>query len=300
MRTEGIRKKEEGRKSGRSAGNRVCSTLFVLAFCLFPFSPGVTAEERKPATPAEVIREVGFEQKLETQLPLDLKFRDETGREVALREYFGKRPVVLALVYYECPMLCNMILNGVASSLRVVNLDAGTDFDVVAVSFDPRETPELAAAKKEQYVEEYGRPGTASGWHFLTGDEEAIRRLTQAVGFKYFWDQESQQFAHASGVMVATPQGKLSRYFYGIEYAPRDMRLGLVEASAGRIGSPVDAILLYCFHYDPVTGKYGLVIMNVMRLAGIATVVLLAGFIVVMLRRERKARVRAEAIGSEG
>lgn len=274
--------------------------LFFFFLFSFSFSVRAGSDPPKPMTPAEVIREVGFEQKLETQLPLDLRFSDEAGQEVALREYFGKRPVVLALVYYECPMLCNMILNGVASSLKVVNLDAGTDFDVVAVSFDPRETPELAAAKKEQYVQEYGRPGTASGWHFLTGDEETIRRLTQAVGFKYFWDEESQQFAHASGVMVATPQGKLSRYFYGIEYAPRDMRLGLVEASAGRIGSPVDAILLYCFHYDPVSGKYGLVIMNVMRLAGTATVVLLAGFIVVMLRRERKARVKGEAIGSEG
>ncbi len=250
-------------------------------------------------TPAEVIREVAFEQKLETQLPLEVKFRDEAGREVALREYFGTRPVVLALVYYECPMLCNMILNGVTSSLKVVNLDAGVDFDVVAVSFDPRETPELAATKKQQYVQEYGRAGTARGWHFLTGDDEAIRQLTQAVGFKYFWDEGSQQFAHASGVMVATPQGRLSRYFYGIEYAPRDMRLGLVEASAGRIGSPVDAILLYCFHYDPVTGKYGLVIMNVMRLAGIATVVLLAGFIVVMLRRERHQRRSALHAGME-
>lgn len=193
--------------------------LALFSFCLFPFAFSLRAASDPPGpmTPAEVIREVGFEQKLETQLPLDLRFRDEAGQEVALREYFGKRPVVLALVYYECPMLCSMILNGVASSLKVVNLDAGTDFDVVAVSFDPRETPELAAAKKEQYVQEYGRPGTASGWHFLTGDEEAIRRLTQAVGFKYFWDEESQQFAHASGVMVATPQGKLSRYFYGIK-----------------------------------------------------------------------------------
>ncbi len=279
----------------------VLFSLFLFSFFLFPFSFLVWAasDPPKPVTPAEVIREVGFEQKLETQLPLEVKFRDEAGREVALREYFGTRPVVLALVYYECPMLCNMILNGVTSSLKVVNLDAGVDFDVVAVSFDPRETPELAAAKKQQYVQEYGRTGTAGGWHFLTGDEEAIRRLTQAVGFKYFWDEGSQQFAHASGVMVATPQGKLSRYFYGIEYAPRDMRLGMVEASAGRIGSPVDAILLYCFHYDPVTGKYGLVIMNVMRLAGIATVVLLAGFIVVMLRRERRQRRSALRAGME-
>lgn len=246
------------------------------------------ANKPGPATPADVIREVGFEQNLDAQLPLELEFRDEHGKTVALREYFGKRPVVLALVYYDCPMLCTMILNGLTGSLKAVNLDAGIDFDVVAVSFDPRETAELAAAKKAEYVKHYGRQGSERGWHFLTGEEEPIRRLTQAVGFKYFWDEESQQFAHASGVMVLTPEGKLSKYFYGIEYAPRDVRLGLVEASAGRIGSPVDQMLLYCYHYDPATGKYSLAVMNVIRLLGTATVVVLALFIVVMLRRERR------------
>lgn len=242
-----------------------------------------------PATPSDVIREVGFDQNLNAQLPLDAKFRDEAGNTVELRQYFGKRPVVLALVYYDCPMLCTLILNGLTSSLKVVNLDAGTDFDVVAVSFDPRETAELALAKKAEYVKEYGRSGSERGWHFLTGDAEPIRRLTQAVGFKYFWDEESKQFAHASGVMVATPGGKLSKYFYGIEYAPRDVKLGLVEASEGRVGSPVDRMLLYCYHYDPVTGRYSLAVMNLIRLLGVGTVAAIALFIVMMLRRERRA-----------
>jgi len=259
--------------------------------------PSDTAK-RGPATPADVIREVGFAQNLDAPLPLDATFRDETGRVVELREYFGKRPVVLALVYYDCPMLCTMILNGLTSSLKVVNLDAGTDFDVVAVSFDPRETAELALAKRAEYVKEYGRPGSERGWHFLTGDEGSIRRLTQAVGFKYYWDEESKQFAHASGVMVATAEGKLSKYLYGIEYAPRDLRLGLVEASAGRIGSPVDRMLLYCYHYDPVTGKYSLAVMNLMRLLGLSTAAGIVLFIVVMLRRERRGALPSSpAIG---
>jgi protein SCO1/2 len=241
-----------------------------------------------PATPSDVIREVGFDQNLNAPLPLDAKFRDEAGNTVELRQYFGKRPVVLALVYYDCPMLCTLILNGLTSSLKVVNLDVGTDFDVLAVSFDPRETAELALAKKAEYVKEYGRSGSERGWHFLTGDAESIRQLTQAVGFKYFWDEESKQFAHASGVMVVTPGGKLSKYFYGIEYAPRDVKLGLVEASEGRVGSPVDRMLLYCYHYDPVTGRYSLAVMNLIRLLGVGTVAAIAVFIVMMLRRERR------------
>jgi protein SCO1/2 len=241
-----------------------------------------------PATPSDVIREVGFDQNLNAQLPLEAKFRNEAGNPVELRQYFGKRPVVLALVYYDCPMLCTLILNGLTSSLKVVNLDAGTDFDVLAVSFDPRETAELALAKKAEYVKEYGRPGAERGWHFLTGDAESIRQLTQAVGFKYFWDEESKQFAHASGVMVVTPDGKLSKYYYGIEYAPRDVKLGLVDASAGRIGSAVDRMLLYCYHYDPVTGRYSLAVMNLIRLLGVGTVAAIALFIVLMLRRERR------------
>jgi protein SCO1/2 len=254
------------------------------------------AAKRGPATPADVIREVGFEQNLNAALPLDAKFRDEAGSTVELRQYFGKRPVVLALVYYDCPMLCTLILNGLTSSLKIVNLDAGTDFDVLAVSFDPRETPELALAKKAEYVKEYGRSGTERGWHFLTGDEESIRRLTEAVGFKYYWDEVSRQFAHASGVMVATPDGKLSKYLYGIDYAPRDVRLALVEASAGRIGSPVDRMLLFCYHYDPSTGKYTLAVMNIVRVLGTGTVAAIGLFVFLMLRRERRT-ANSQAVG---
>lgn len=257
--------------------------------------PGETAK-RGPATPADVIREVGFEQNLNAALPLDAQFRDEAGNPVALRQYFGRRPVVLALVYYDCPMLCTLILNGLTSSLKVVNLDAGTDFDVLAVSFDPRETPELARGKKAEYVKEYGRSGAERGWHFLTGEEESIRRLTQAAGFKYYWDEESKQFAHASGVMVATPDGKLSKYLYGIDYAPRDLRLALVEASAGRIGSPVDRMLLFCYHYDPSTGKYTLAVMNIVRVLGTATVAAIGLFVFLMLRRERRT-ANSQAVG---
>jgi protein SCO1/2 len=236
------------------------------------------------------LRDVGIDQKLNEQVPLDLVFRDEAGKVVKLREYFGEKPVILSLVYYECPMLCNMILNGLYRSLRTLSFDVGREFNVVTVSFNPKETPALAAAKKDTYIKAYARPGAAQGWHFLTGAEESIRQLTQAVGFRYTYDPQTKQYAHASGIMVLTPQGKLARYFYGIEYAPKDLRLGLVEASAGKIGSPVDQVLLFCYHYDPVTGKYGVVIMRVIRLAGMATVLVLGAFMVVMFRRDRRLK----------
>ena len=267
--------------------------IALLLAVMLPVCARADEPKPKPVTPADVIREVGFEQNLNGQLPLNAQFRDEAGNTVVLGEYFGKRPVVLALVYYDCPMLCTMILNGLTGSLKAVNLDVGIDFDVVAVSFDPRETPELAAEKKKAYVHDYGRQGSEKGWHFLTGDAESIARVTKAAGFKYYWDDESLQFAHASGVMVATAEGRLARYFYGIEYPPRHLRLGLVEASAGKIGTPVDKILLYCFHYDPATGKYGVAIMNIVRLLGSGTVVALAAFIILMLRRERRGQLRA-------
>lgn len=238
------------------------------------------------------LRDVGIDQRLNARIPLELGFRDESGAPVALRSYFGRRPVVLALVYYECPMLCTMVLNGLLKSLRAINLDAGRDFEVVTVSFDPGETPELAAAKKQSYVERYGRPTGAAGWHFLTGEEEAIRKLTQAVGFRYKYDPATNQFAHASAIMVLTPDGRLARYLYGIEYAPRDLRLALVEASAGKIGTPVDQVLLYCFHYDPATGRYSLLIMNIIRAAGVATVLALGLFMVVMFRRDRRRKTQ--------
>jgi protein SCO1/2 len=222
-------------------------------------------------------------------LPLDLIFSDEAGQAKPLRQNFGEKPAILSFVYYECPMLCTQVLNGQLESLKTLSFDVGKQFHVITVSFDPGETPALAAAKKEIYLKQYSRAGAEAGWHFLTGDTAAIRRLTQAVGFRYQYDPATDQFAHASGIMVITPQGKIARYFYGIEYSPRDLRLALVEASENKIGSPVDQLLLYCFHYDPALGKYGLVIMNVLRLAGIATVLALGTFMLVMFRRDRKA-----------
>ena len=243
------------------------------------------------------LRDVGIDQKLNEQLPLNLTFRDETGKPVQLRQYFGQKPVILSLVYYDCPMLCTLVLNGLVRSLRVVPLDVGDQFDVVTVSFDPRETPALAAAKKETYVKRYARAQASQGWHFLTGEEAAIQQLTRAVGFRYAYDAKSGEFAHATGIMVLTPTGRLARYFYGIEYSPRDLRLALVEASAHKIGSVVDQLLLFCFHYDPRTGKYSLVVMNVLRVAGMGTLLALGSFLFVMFRRDRRKHWKPEETG---
>jgi protein SCO1/2 len=206
---------------------------------------------------------------------------------VPLSTYFRSgKPVLLALVYYQCPMLCTQILNGVERSLKAVSFNPGRDFEVVAVSFDPSDTPELAAQKKANHLKRYGRPDTANGWHFLTGTEPEIRKVTEAVGFRYRWDEATRQFAHASGIMILTPQGKVSRYFYGVEYAPRDVRLGLVEASNNRIGSAADKILLFCYHYDPGTGKYGAVAMNMVRFAGAAFALIAGGMLLMAWRRD--------------
>jgi len=234
-----------------------------------------------------ILREVGIDQHLDQQLPLDLVFRDETGQPVQLGQYFGTKPVILALVYYECPMLCTLTLNGLVSALKAVSFDVGNQFNVVTVSFKPSETPQLAASKKQTYLKSYGRAGADAGWHFLTGDEANIKRLTEAVGFRYRWVPEQNQFAHAAGITVLTPSGKLARYFFGVEYAPRDLRLALVEASQEHIGSPVDQLLLYCFHYDPATGKYGAVVMNIVRLGGALTVLILGAALFIMWRHDR-------------
>ncbi len=244
----------------------------------------------------DVLRDITIDQRLNEQVPLDLTFRDESGQAVTLGKYFGDKPVILSLAYYECPMLCTLVLNGVASALKVLSFDIGKQFEVVTVSFDPRETPELAAAKKKNYLKEYGRPGAEAGWHFLTGETEAIRRLTEAVGFHYKWDPDTKQFAHAAGIIVLTPQGKVSRYFYGVEFAPRDLRLGLIEAADNKIGTAVDQLLLFCFHYDPKTGRYGTIAVNSVRIGGIVTVVALVSFVVVMLRRERRNPLAATAL----
>lgn len=233
----------------------------------------------------KALREVGIDQRLNEQLPLDLEFRDETGQTVKLGQYFGKKPVILSLVYYDCPMLCTQILSGMVSAFRVMSFSVGKEFDVVTVSFDRREKPELAAAKKRMYLAGYDRPTAVAGWHFLTGDEANIKRLTEVVGFRYHFDEATNQFAHASAIMVLTPQGKLAQYYYGIEYSPKDLRLGLVEASTNQIGSPVDQLLLYCYHYDPTTGKYGAVVMNMMRLGGIVTVIAILAMLFLLRRR---------------
>jgi protein SCO1/2 len=244
----------------------------------------------------EVLKQVNIEQKLGSQIPLDLKFRDESGREVRLGEYFAKgKPVALTLVYYECPMLCNQVLNGAVGAFQALSFTAGKEFEVVTVSFDPREGPELAAEKKETYLRRYKREGAEEGWHFLTGDEASIKALADAVGFRYAWDEESQQFAHASAVMVATPGGKLSHYFYGIDYAPRDLRLAFVEASEGKVGSPVDSILLFCYHYDPAVGRFAPV-MAVLRVAGVLTVL---GLVALILYLRRVTRRREEELEQE-
>ena len=235
-----------------------------------------------------VLKTVGIEQRLNEQVPLDAVFKDEHGQQLRLGDVAKSKPVVLALVYYSCPMLCNQILNGVLGSLRQVSFNAGEQFEVIAISFDSRETPALAATKKQTYVKAYNRPGAEAGWHFLTGDDANIKRVTDAAGFHYRWDEKTNQFAHASGIMLLTPEGKLARYFYGIEYPPRDVRLGLVEASENKIGSPVDALMLYCYHYDPATGNYGFMAMRAVRLGGAVTLVALVGFVFVSIRRERR------------
>jgi protein SCO1 len=252
-------------------------------------------EQPAPAEPSantmpRMLTEIGLDQKLGYSLPLDAVFRDEEGRSVRLGDYFGTRPVILTLVYYECPMLCTQVLNGLTAAMRTLQFSVGQEFDVVTVSFDPTETPELAAAKKAAYLERYGRESAAAGWHFLTGDQRYIEALTKAVGFRYAYNESLDEFAHVSAIMVATPDGKLSHYFYGIDYGPRDLRLALIEAGERKVGSPVDQILLYCFHYDPSSGQYSLAVMRLVRTAGFATLVALVGGIAVMRRREHRAR----------
>ena len=244
-----------------------------------------------------VLRDIELEQRLNAQVPLDLMFWDETGHAVELGRYLGEKPAILALVYYECTELCPVVLNGLVKSLRALSFDAGKQFQVITVSIDPTESPDLAAAKKQAYTLRYGRTGADAGWHFLTGEEAAIRRLAEAVGFRYAYDAERDQYAHPAAVTVLTPGGRVARYIFGLDFPPRDLRLALVEASAGRIGSAVDQALLYCYQYDPATGKYSLVIMNVLRLAGLATVMLLGTFIVLMCRWDRRRTASAGPSG---
>jgi protein SCO1/2 len=236
---------------------------------------------------------VGIDQKLNSSIPLDLVFTDEANHAVPLRTYFGDKPVVLAMVYYDCPGLCGLTLSDLVHSLKQVNLEPAHDYNVVIVSFNPAEKPALAAAKKAKYAESFGKPSFNAGWHFLTGDQPAITKLASAVGFRYRWDEPTHQFVHAAGIMVATPAGKLSRYFYGIQYSPTDLRLSLVEASADKIGSPVDYVLLFCCPYDPLTGKYTVTIYTVLKLAGGITLFCLLGFIFLLTRTGKKRKQNA-------
>lgn len=294
------------KSSAQKAVSRLVGILAVLTVC-FPLavqpqktehynSPLYAPRKYDPSQSDTVglpqaLKEIGIEQKLGEQLPLDAEFMDESGRTVKLGEFFNQgRPVILAFVYYECPMLCNEVLNGLTGSLKGMSFDAGTEFDVVAISFDAREheKPGLAANKKENYMARYGRPGTEKGWHFLTGSQESIDAAANAAGFSYKWDEKSNQFAHAGGVMMTTPDGRMSRYFYGIDYSAKDLKFGIMESGESRIGDPVDQLMLYCFHYDPSTGKYGLAILSVIRLGAVFTLLGMGALGLVFWRRNRK------------
>ena len=247
-------------------------------------APGTAATKQIP-----ILQDVGIDQKLNGQVPLDLPFVDEHGRDVKLGDYFGKHPVVLVLAYFNCPMLCTLVMNGAVSALQTLSFDAGTDFEFVVVSFDPGDTPSAALAKKASYLPRYGRERGEAGFHFLTGRESSIKALTSAVGFKYAYDPEIQQFAHPALITVLTPAGKVSRYLYGIDFAPYELRLALVEAGTGKIGSPVDQALLYCYHYDPASGSYGFAIMNIVRLGGILTLAGIGTFVLMSRRVHRRS-----------
>src|SRR6202167_168087 len=272
------------------------SILGATLFAGTAFGQGMTQGIMSP--PANMrppgLKNVGIEQHLNDQIPPDLIFRDETGKSVRLADYFGKKPLILNLVYYQCPMLCGEVLSGLEIALRVLKFDVGKEFEVLTVSFDPKETPQMATAKKAEFLKRYGRPGAAEGWHFLTGPESSIAALTKAAGFDYEYDPKTGQFAHATAIMVLTPEGKIAQYYYGVEFAPKDLRLGLVQASQNKIGSIVDEVLLYCYHYNPDTGKYSAIISRALKIAAGTTVFMLGTFLIVMFRlgsaSERKQR----------
>ncbi|MGO8815784.1 MAG: SCO family protein [Terriglobia bacterium] len=269
---------------------RMKMTVPLILFLLV-VAVGAAGQDNASVLPSQ-LRGVGIDQRLNNQVPMDLKFRDEAGQTVTLGSYFGQKPVILSLVYYTCPMLCTMAENGLLNALRDVNFNIGEQFEVVTVSIDPTETPEMAMGKKAVYVGLYGRPGAKQGWHFLVGDEPSIRTLTRAVGFHYNYIPETRQYAHATGIVVLTPQGKVSRYFYGILYPSRDIRLALVEASNEKIGNPVDAVLLYCCQYDPTTGKYSVVISRILRIAGAITLLSMGTLIFALSRGGRQNRIQ--------
>jgi protein SCO1 len=288
--------RSEGHSSMLSA-TRLALLAALVALTTSAYGQGMTKGIMSP--PANVrppgLVNVGIEQHLDEQIPADLSFRDETGKPVRLGDYFGKKPMILNLVYYNCPMLCGEVLSGLESALGVLKFDVGKEFDVLTVSFDPRETPDMATKKKAEFLKRYGRAGAAEGWHFLTGPQESIDALTKAAGFQYQYDPKTGQFAHATAIMVLTPDGKIAQYYYGVEYSPKDLRLGLIQASENKIGTLADQVLLYCYHYDPATGKYGAIISRVLQLSALATILALGVFMTVLIRfgsgqREHVAR----------
>ncbi len=276
-------------RSGRRRSARSTARIALLA-ALAAWT-GVTAgrAQLSPPPPTQLppqLSGVGYDQRLGERVPLDLTFADESGRTVRLAQLFDRRPVVFALAYYSCPMLCTVVLDDLASTLRAIGLAPGKDYDVVVASFDPRDTPAAAAEAKKKMIDRYGAETSPAGWHFLTGKEPAIRGLTRAVGFRYQWDEVTKQYAHAAGVVVLTPDGRISRYFYGIDYPPRDVRLGLVEAASEKIGTVSDRLLLFCFHYDPAVGKYSAATFNILRVAAALTVIGLVSMVLILRRRE--------------
>jgi protein SCO1 len=297
-------------QSARTRWRRAAFLACILnsAFCI-AIAPAQAQGQLQPGVPSQMghqtgivasnvppkLKSVTFSQRLNQQMPLDSILKDETGRTVTLGDYFGHKPVVMAFVYYQCPMLCPLTLNGISSALKALPYVPGKDFEIVIVSFDPRDTPESANAKKRAHLSHWSTANTANGWHFLTADEASIARMTSAAGFSYQWDASTGQFAHVSGLLMLTPDGRLARYFYGVEYSPKELRLALTESGNGRIGSAVEELLLYCFHYDPTTGQYGLAVMRLVRLGGLLTVAAVLGFVFVMRRREGRAPVERHA-----
>jgi len=281
-----------------SVARSLLSVSSVLALALFSASAWGQAMSQGILSPPANVRpqyltNVGIEQHLDAQVPAGLSFVDDQGRPVNLGDYFGKRPLILNLVYYNCTMLCGEALAGLTGSMKMIKFDVGNQYDVITVSFNPQETPAIAAAKKADYIRRYGRPGAANGWHFLTGAPESINALTKAVGFQYQYDAAKNQYAHATAIMVLTPEGRISRYFYGVDFPPKDLRMGLVEASQGKIGNAVDELLLYCYHYDPATGKYGAIVSNLLKIGAAFTILVLGSMILIFIRIERSAAKRA-------
>ncbi|MGE0131155.1 MAG: SCO family protein [Blastocatellales bacterium] len=286
------------KRQGSRGGERIIIYFWrslAVALCLLPFALGLRASAQPAGVRPPVLKDVGIDQLLNNQVPLDLEFRDESGRTVKLAEYFKDKPVVLSLVYYNCPQLCTQVLTGLLGTLKTLPMTPGKEFVNLTVSFDPRETPEMAAAKKDNYLKRYNKPGAEAGWHFLTGDEAAIQALLKSVGFRVIWDPVTKQFAHASGIMVITPQGKVSRYFYGIEYAPRDLRFGVIDASAGKVGSLADQVILYCYMYDPTRGTYGLVVTRVLRIFAAMTLATLVALFFYLRRKEKQKEAQWNA-----